>query len=236
MGEERGFSLEKVKLMEQHVLDSQMTYYRKRAQEYDETTGQTKEIQRAFARARELLQQLAPCEQMLELACGTGTWTRALLPLGRELTAIDASPEMLSLARQKLGNALVQFQQADLFGWQPSQQYDLVFFANWLSHVPPKRLEAFLGTVARAVRPGGSLVMVDQYAPLSEDREISVRDAEERAIYAQRSLLNGQTFLIVKVFYDLQFIENLLDALGFVVTIQKLDDIFFFLEARSLAS
>ena len=221
--------------MDQHILDEQTTYYRQMAQEYDETTGQTEDLQRAFARARDLLQQHAPVEQILELACGTGTWTRALLPLGRELTAIDASPEMLSLARQKVGNAVVQFQQADLFQWQPRQQYDLVFFANWLSHVPPQRLDAFLGTVARAVRPGGSLVMVDQYAPMQEDREIIVQK-EEGAIYAKRSLLNGQTFLIVKVFYDLQIIENLLDALGFTLTVHKLDDSFFFLQAHSFAS
>ena len=142
---------------------------------------------------------------------------------------------MLSLARQKMGNALVQFQEADLFQWQPRQQYDLVFFANWLSHVPPQRLDAFLGNAARAVRPGGSLVMVDQYAPMPEDREIIVQK-EEEANYAKRSLLNGQTFLIVKAFYDLQIIENLLDALDFTVTVHKLDDIFFFLQARSLAS
>lgn len=222
-------------MMDQHILHEQLTYYRKMAQEYDETTGQTEDLQRAFARARELLQHQAPFEQMLELACGTGSWTRALLPLGRELTAIDASPEMLAVARQKVGNALVQFQQADLFEWQPSQQYDLVFFANWLSHVPPRRLDAFLATVARAVRPGGSVAIVDQYAPMQEDREISVQ-TEEGAIYANRSLQSGQTFLIVKVFYDLRLLETMLDALGFAVTVQKLDDIFFFLQARRRAS
>ena len=236
MGEERVFSLKEREMMDQHILDEQMTYYRKIAQEYDETTGQIEDLQRVFARARDLLQQHAPVEQILELACGTGTWTLALLPFSRELTAIDASPEMLSLARQKVGNAVVQFQQVDLFQWQPSQQYDLVFFANWLSHVPPQRIDAFLGAVARAVRPGGSLVMVDQYAPMQEDREIIVSDAEEGAIYANRSLRNGQSFLIVKVFYDLQILENLLDALGFTVTVQKLDDIFFFLQARRKAS
>jgi ubiquinone/menaquinone biosynthesis C-methylase UbiE len=236
MGEESVFSLQEGKTMEQHILRNQITYYRMRAQEYDKTTGQTEELQRAFARAMDLLQQQAPAEQILELACGTGTWTRALLPLGGELTAIDASPEMLTLARQKVGNAAVRFEQADLFQWQPRQQYDLVFFANWLSHVPPQRLDAFLGTAARAVRPGGSLAMVDQYAPMQEDREISVRDAEKGAIYANRSLRGGQTFLIVKVFYDLQSIENRLDALDFTVTVQKLDDIFFFLEARRRSS
>jgi len=58
--------------VDQQILDEQMTYYRKMAQEYDETTGQTEDVQRAFAQARDLLQQLAPVEQMLELACGTG--------------------------------------------------------------------------------------------------------------------------------------------------------------------
>ena len=222
-------------MMDQHVLDDQITYYRRIAQEYDETTGQTEDLQGAFARARDLLQQHAPVERILELACGTGTWTRALLPLGRELTAIDASPEMLALARQKVDNAVVQFQQADLFSWQPRQQYDLVFFANWLSHVPPQRLDAFLGTVARAVRPGGSLAILDQYAPMQEDREIMVQ-TEDGAIYAKRPLRNGQTFIIVKVFYDLQIIENLLHSLDFTVTIQKLDDIFFFLQACRKAS
>jgi ubiquinone/menaquinone biosynthesis C-methylase UbiE len=233
MGEERVVSREEGKMADQHILRDQMTYYRQMAQEYDAMTGQTEDLQRAFARARDLLGQLGPCEQMLELACGTGIWTRALLPLGRELTAIDASPEMLARARQKVGDASVQFQQADLFQWQPSQQYDLVFFANWLSHVPPQRLDAFLSTVTRAVRPGGSLAMVDQYAPMQEDREISVQ-TEEGAIYAKRSLLNGQMFLIVKVFYDLPVIENLLGALGFAVTIHQLDDIFFFLQARRI--
>jgi demethylmenaquinone methyltransferase/2-methoxy-6-polyprenyl-1,4-benzoquinol methylase len=142
---------------------------------------------------------------------------------------------MLVLARQKVGNAAVQFQQADLFEWQPRQQYDLVFFANWLSHVPPQRLDAFLGTVAHAVRPGGSLVIVDQYAPMQEDREIIVQTGEG-PIYAKRSLRDGQTFTIVKVFYDLQIIEHLLEVLDFTVTVHKLDDIFFFLHAQRKAA
>jgi demethylmenaquinone methyltransferase/2-methoxy-6-polyprenyl-1,4-benzoquinol methylase len=127
---------------------------------------------------------------------------------------------MLALARQKLGDAPVQFQQADLFAWQPSQPYDLVLCANWVSHGPPRRLEAFLATVARAVRPGGSMAMVDQSAPMAEDGEISAQ-TEEGANHAKRSLLNGQTYLIVTVFYDPRTLEYLLERLGFAVTIPR---------------
>jgi hypothetical protein len=70
---------------------------------------------------------------------------------------------------------------------------------------------------------------------MDEDRKMSVQ-TEEGAIYANRPLLNGQTYLIVKVFYDLQALENVLDSLGFAVVIQKLDDVFFFLQAWRKAS
>ena len=73
--------------------------------------------------------------------------------------------------------------------------------------------------------------MVDQSAPMPEDRE-SIVQQEAGAIYAKRALRNGQTFLMVKVFYDLQSIGHLLDALDFTVTVQNLDDFFFFLQAR----
>jgi len=72
---------------------------------------------------------------------------------------------------------------------------------------------------------------VDQYAPQPEDREIRVQ-TEEGAISANRSLLNGQPLLMVKVVYDLHIMEHLLDALGLAVPLQPLDDSFFFLQAR----
>src|SRR6266852_5534654 len=125
--------------MEHDILNEQITYYRARAQEYDESIGETGEPQGAFASAAHLLKQMGPFEQVLELACGTGIWTRSLLQVGYEITAMDAAPEMLEIAQSKLGNAQVHYQQADLFKWEPLQQYDLVFFASWLSHVPPAR-------------------------------------------------------------------------------------------------
>jgi hypothetical protein len=61
----------------------------------------------------------------------------------------------------------------------------------------------------------------------------STRNAAFLPVAEARGILRR---FMMKVFYDLQLIEHLLDALGFVVTIQKLDDIFFFLQARSLAA
>ena len=76
----------------------QLAYDRARAQKYVESTRDAAELQGVFARARELLQRRDPCEQVLELARGIGTWTQVLLAIGQEVTAIDAAPEMLAIS------------------------------------------------------------------------------------------------------------------------------------------
>ena len=65
-----------------------------------------------------IMARLAPCEQALELACGTGIWTRPLLTVARHILAVDASPEMLALNRAKVADARVRYQLADLFTWE----------------------------------------------------------------------------------------------------------------------
>ena len=217
--------------MDQEILTEQIAYYRARAQEYDETTWVGGEPIDALAHAAQLLGAMGPFEQILELACGTGTWTQILTAIGREVTALDASPEMLDLARQKTATAPVNYQQADLFQWESSLPYDLVFFANWLSHIPPDMLDPFLAKMCLAVKSGGQVVIVDQYAAMDEDRDLARKGAGGQ-IYAERPLLNGQTFTIVKVFYDLKLLRDRLAARGFTVTVEKLDDIFFFLRAQ----
>ena len=82
--------------------------------------------------------------EVLELACGTGSWTAQLLRHAAHVTAVDASPEMLALARARVGDdERVAFVEADLFAWRPVRRYDVVCFGFWLSHVPDERFDAF---------------------------------------------------------------------------------------------
>jgi SAM-dependent methyltransferase len=54
---------------------------------------------------------------VLELACGPGMWTSQLLRYASDVTAVDASPEMIALAKARVGEERVRFIQADLFTW-----------------------------------------------------------------------------------------------------------------------
>jgi demethylmenaquinone methyltransferase/2-methoxy-6-polyprenyl-1,4-benzoquinol methylase len=151
------------------LLAEQLAYYRARAQEYDESVLQSGRfagpgIPQADAEWQHIvaaLHALARVERTLELACGTGLWTQELLGISRSILALDGAPEMLAVNRAKLNSDKVRYQQADLFNWQPVETYDLVFAAFWLSHVSPALLAGHLEQLAKTVRLGGRVFLVD---------------------------------------------------------------------------
>jgi trans-aconitate methyltransferase len=55
-------------------------------------------------------------------------WTGQLLRPPSDVTAVDASPEMLAIAAAGVGNERVRLIEADLFTWKPDRRYDVVFF------------------------------------------------------------------------------------------------------------
>ena len=87
---------------------------------------------------------------MLELAAGTGIWTRKLVLLADRVVAADANAETLAL---NTGDA--ELVRADVFEWEPAERFDLVFFSFWLSHVPEERFDEFWSLVGAALVPGG---------------------------------------------------------------------------------
>ena len=98
---------------------------------------------------------------MLELACGPGVWTPQLLRHASSVTAVDAAPEMLAIARQRVGEDRVRFVRADLFTWRPERRYAVVFFGFWLSHVPLERFAAFWELVDECLMPDGRVFFAD---------------------------------------------------------------------------
>ena len=152
-----------------------------------------------FADQRELeraLDAFAPRGDVLELAAGTGLWTRHLVRHADALTVVDASPEVLELNRQRVADPRIEYVVADLFAWEPPRAYDACCFGFWLSHVPESRFESFWATVADALEPRGRVFLVDgagQHAA-----HTSRQTSEERAV---RTLADSREFEIVKRFW-----------------------------------
>jgi 2-polyprenyl-3-methyl-5-hydroxy-6-metoxy-1,4-benzoquinol methylase len=209
------------------VLDEQQTYYRERAAEYDEWWLRTGRYDHGdafrnvwFAEVAEVYALFDAADltgDVLELAGGTGIWSERLARRAATLTVLDGAPEMIAINRARLERAglveKVTYRQADLFAWQPERQYDGVFFGFWLSHVPPERTNSFLDAVASALRPGGTLGIID-----SRREQESTADNQplqpEGELIQTRYLNDGRKFEIVKRYYSPNELTDLLARHG----------------------
>jgi len=131
---------------------------------------------------------------VLELACGPGTWTSQLLRHATDVTAVDASPEMLAIAAARVGDDRVRFIQADLFTWVPDRRYDVVFIGFWLSHVPLERFESFWTLVGDCLEADGRVFFADD-AYRTPDELIDGPSSST----IRRRLDDGTSYRIVKV-------------------------------------
>jgi SAM-dependent methyltransferase len=202
----------------EELLAEQRRYYRERAPEYDDwwfrRRGYALDDETAarwFADVRELeaaLDTFAPRGDVLELAAGTGLWTRHLLRHAERVTAVDAAAEVLELNRGRTGGQ-ADYVLADVFEWEPPREFDVCFFAFWHSHVPSRHFERFWRLVDRALKLDGRVFLVDN-ARLGDSGHL-VGSAGE---VARRRLSDGREFDIVKRFWAPDELERDVAAVG----------------------
>jgi len=225
------------------ILKDQIDYYRARAGEYDEwwfrsgrydrgpeLTSRWRADTHAVEGALDQWMDRRRPRTALELACGTGLFTRRLAPKVARLTAVDASPEVLAINRARVAANHIEYVEADLFTWRPARRYDIVFFSFWLSHVPEERFASFWETVASALAPGGAAYLIDSaFDPSStaKDHAPPGRDAG----VVTRKLNDGREFRIVKIFWEPRALASRLEALGWAAAIARSASYFVYGEA-----
>ena len=180
------------------LLGEQKRYYAERAPEYDDWWFRRGRYeldpepltrwQDDIAEVEAALEAFAPHGTVLELAAGTGIWTRKLVRLAEQVVAVDANAETLAL-----NTSDAELVQADVFEWEPAVPVDVVFFSFWLSHVPEVRFDEFWTLVRSALRPGGHVFLVDSGAA-----DTAHTGTEQAGEEETRSLSDGRTFRIVK--------------------------------------
>ena len=154
------------------LLAEQVAYYRRRASEYDMTAYG--DVDAARARITRVVAALRPAGNVLEIACGTGLWTGALAGAASTVTAIDAAPEAIDIARGRVKAANVRFEIADVFSWAAATRFDTVFFAFWLSHVPASRSEQFWRQLRGLLAAGSDEIIQRRLGDGSEHRLVKV--------------------------------------------------------------
>jgi len=175
------------------------SYYAARASEYDRVY--LKPERQADLR---LIEQWLPSTlagaTVLEVACGTGYWTRFIAPVASAVVAIDSSPETLRIAQERVAAPHVEFHVGDAYALPRfDRSFSAAFAGFWFSHVPLERQHEFLRGLNATLAPGARVVLLDNLFVAGSSSAITERDSGGNT-YQTRNLSDGSTHRVLKNF------------------------------------
>jgi ubiquinone/menaquinone biosynthesis C-methylase UbiE len=182
-------------------------YYAARAPEYDRVY-QKPERQPDIRRLQQWLPPLFAGARVLDVAAGTGFWTRHFAPVAREVVLLDTSAETLEIARGRLAAGSCRFVVADAYDLPDTLgTFDAAFAGFWFSHVPVARREKFVAGFVRRVRAGGEIVLIDNRYVEGSSQPISHVDQHGNS-YQTRRLEDGSAHRVLKNFPSREELES----------------------------
>jgi demethylmenaquinone methyltransferase/2-methoxy-6-polyprenyl-1,4-benzoquinol methylase len=136
-------------------------------------------IQRLYG---EVAAQVPERGEILDVGCGTGGVTAALLGADRRVTGVDRSASMLAVATGKLTEDIaadrVRLRQVSITGLDrefAAESFDAIVCCLVLSELTATEERYALDVFCRLLRPGGTLVLADETAPGSAARLLLYR-------------------------------------------------------------
>ena len=178
-------------------------YYRRRAEEFEAVYHRADPARRAeIKRLSQAAQEALRGRRVLEVACGTGYWTRCVSQTAREITATDSVEEVLNVARRKIYHCPVIFHLENAY----TLSYEAGTFdgglANfWFSHIPRHRIDRFIAGFHRTLRPQSSVFLADNVLVPGVGGELISRAGDDNT-YRRRTLRDSSEHVIIKNYYS----------------------------------
>lgn len=147
---------------------------------------------------------------LLDVCCGTGKHAGLLREKGFDVTGLDLSDEMLSVARKN--NPGIVFVQGDMKTFQLDKRFGtiLCFFNSMLYNRDAKQLDAALSNFFKHVEPGGILVFdaVDKKVVENDKRgEYRYQGSDHQIVFKPLWKLNPQKN-VLDLFIDFEVDGN----------------------------
>jgi ubiquinone/menaquinone biosynthesis C-methylase UbiE len=103
-----------------------------------------------------------PCEQALDIGCGTGSFSRLLAQRAQHVLALDLAPQMIRVAQERSANVTnIEYQAADILKYElPAAHFDCIVSIATLHHLP---LDFMLEKMKAALKPNGVLLILDLF-------------------------------------------------------------------------
>lgn len=179
---------------------SMKEYYARRAAEYEKIYLKP-ERQADLRRLEGIVGKAFPGFNILEVACGTGYWTKFASASAKSILATDFNDEVLDLAKQKdYGGCSISFQKADAYTLENVPPgFDAGFHAFWWSHMPRRKIGGFLYAFHSRLKPGAPVLLMDNRYVEGSSTPLSRTD-EHGDTYQMRSLEDGSVYEVLKNF------------------------------------
>lgn len=143
--------------------------YQEQAQKYGDTGESTiVDIRIRKLEMQALFQYIEDGKIILEVGCGNGFTAEEIIRQFKvDLHAIDFSPEMIEIARNRHINNLkgtVNFELNNILEFNPVERYDLIFSERCLQNIMDWELQkTALTNIARALKRNGKFIMLESF-------------------------------------------------------------------------
>lgn len=141
---------------------------------------------------------LRPDAVVGEIGAGSGYFTLRLAPAVTHVFAADADPRLVEALRDRVAVSSVRNVTPVLAlaedPFLPSGRCDLVVTVNTYHHFPEP--PAYLRRVARALRPGGRIAIIDFHEKVTRDQVIKEATTAGLRVLAEHHFLPQQHFFI----------------------------------------
>lgn len=180
------------------ITERSAEFYAKSASSHDRVYDKP-ERQEDLAEMRELVANTLRGHVVLELACGTGYWTRIIAETADSVVATDINPEMIEMAKLRaLPADKVQLRVADAFDLPADLgSFTAIFIGFWWSHVQRADQERFLAQLSKKIGKDMMLVLLDDCYVEGSSDTVARTDLEGNT-FQIRTAADGERYEIPK--------------------------------------
>jgi len=185
-------------------------YYDKKAQEYEEVYSRKDTIRLQEQKLiQAYIEKKFKDRLVLELACGTGYWTKYLLPIAQKIIAIDQSKEMLTIAKSRYArHPNIVFLQEDAYTPPTNTPAFTGCMANFLfSHILRKEIPIFLETLHKKLANNAFVMFVDSNYQKGFGGILVKKDGVEDT-WKRRKLNSGEEYEVLKNYFTKEDLKN----------------------------
>ncbi len=157
------------------------------------------------------VRQIAKHKTVLDLACGTGYWSKVASETAKEIVACDIAPEMISQAKNKNYNCPIGFAVSDLhqLAFNPGI-FDLIILGFWFSHEPKQNYGVLFDSIIAPLKTGGQIWMIDNNPPAEGLQNDTAGSDKHGNNLKLRRLQNGDEYVILKNYFSKDRLEKVL--------------------------